>query len=536
MKLTPKQKKNLQAKLADKRWRLENLYLILDEKGETRPLSFRGEQLEFLNNRHSRNFIPKARKLGMSTIIVLDNGDECLFNQDMRAGIIDLSESDAHDKLEIFRFAWTRGTLHPDPAIAAIWKMLHKVNPLVSDSKGRMEWKNGSMMSAGVSYTGKTPQRLHISEYGPISAQFPEKATRIKRGSINAVPPNGVVDVETTMEGGEFGECNAMFQLALSSEGKKRTAMDWKVHFFSWLNHPSYVLHDSKPLDNTTEYFAKLEKERGIKVPIERQAWYSRKKREQGEDIYQQFPTIIEECTRKSVPGQIYPEMKAVRAEGRVTKFNPEKGYPRFTCWDLGSSDNMAGWEVQPAGKAHNFLGWCAGEGAGAAGVAEVIRRWEDERGPHAGHLVPHDAEITDKGSGKTFVSQMVECGIPRAKIIVVPRIPDMWVGVDEVRRILPNCWFHESVDVALELETGAKLPGGVGRLEGYRKKIDRGTGVTRDVDVHDLCSHTADALRTYAEALSRNLVKAHVKKPGGGATVVSGFRGTSSGGATVLK
>jgi len=536
MKLGEEERLALAEKLGDKRWRLENLYLILTEDGETAPLTLRNEQKQFLDERHSRNFIPKARKLGMSTVIVIDAGDECVFNADYRSGIIDLSESDAHDKLEIFRFAWARGIHHPDPAIAALWRKIHEVNPLKSDSKGRMEWANGSLMSAGVSYTGKTPQRLHISEYGPISAQFPEKATRIKRGSINAVPPNGIVDIETTMEGGEFGEANAFFQLALGSEGRERTAMDWKNHFFSWLNHPSYVLENAVPLDNTTEYFAKLEKEKGLVVPVERQAWYSRKKREQGEDIYQQFPTVIEECTRQSIPGQIYPEMKAVRAEGRVTRFNPEKGYPRFTCWDLGSSDNMAGWEVQPAGKDHNFLAWCAGEGAGAAGVAEVIRRWEDERGVFAGHLVPHDAEITDKGSGKTFIQQMVECGIPREKIIKVPRIPDMWVGVGEVRRILPNCWFHESTDVPVEPEGGAKLPGGVGRIEGYKKKIDKSTGIARDVDVHDLCSHTADALRTYAEALSRDMVKGNIKSPVRKAVVVSGFRGTSGGGARVIK
>jgi len=46
-------------------------------------------------------------------------------------------------------------------------------------------------------------------------------------------------------------------------------------------------------------------------------------------------------------------------------------------------------------------------------------------------------------------------------------------------------------------------------------------------VDVHDLCSHTADALRTYAEALSRDLVVANVKKRSmGEVEVVSGFRG----------
>lgn len=519
----------LKEKLLDPWWRIENLYLILDENGNMVPLEMREEQREFLTNRHNRNFVPKARKLGMSTVIVLKNGDSCIFNRDFRAGIIDLKEGDAFEKLSIFRYAWENGPFHPRPEIAALWRLIHEANPLVRSSRGEMEWSNGAVYSAGTSYVGKTPQALHISEFGPISARAPQTAMAIKRGSINAVPPDGVIDIETTMEGGRFGECYAVFKLALEAEGKPLTKLDWKLHFFPWLNHPSYVLPPgSRPARaETVEYFSKLEKEHGLTVHPERQAWYEKKKQEQGEDIYQQFPTIIEEVDRQIVPGQIYPEMKTVRAQGRVCQYNPERGWPIFTAWDLGSSDNLAGWLVQPAGKAHNWIDWAAGEGAGAAGVAEVIRAWESEHGPIAGHFVPHDAEITDKGSGKTFVAQMVEAGIPREKITVVPRIPDVWVGIGEVRRVLANSWFHERTDRDLtDAETGVVLPSGVKRIEGYRKKLDKSTGILRDAPVHDLCSHTADALRTYAEALSRDLVVAHVPRRQHSVRVVSGFRG----------
>lgn len=528
----------LHAKLASKEWRMENLYLILTEDGAVVPFKFRTEQDDFRRNCHSRNFIAKGRKLGMSTYIVLDNGDECLFNKNFRAGIIDLAETDAFDKLGMFKFALDQGIYHPNKDIATLWKAIHKANPLSRETVGRLEWANGSSYAAGTSYVGKTPQRLHISEYGPISAEHPKKATKIKKGSINAVPPNGRVDIETTMEGGQFGECYLLFQLALENEGKELSKVDWKLHFFPWLEHPSYVLENRKPhRAETIEYFAEIKAKHGIDVPLDRQAWYEAKKREQQEEMFLQFPTVIEELSRVSVPGQIYPQMTALRAKGRVKDFEPENGCPVFTCWDLGSSDNTAGWVVQPAGKDHNFLDWCCGEGQGAAGVAKVIRAWEEIHGPFAGHFIPHDANITDKGSGKTYVSQLVECGIPREKITVVPRIPDIWVGIDEVRQILPNCWFHVRADQPITLETGAKLPGGVGRLQGYRKRIDNSTSIARDVPVKDYCDHTADALRTYAEALSKNLVRANVVKSGGGARVVTGFRGaTLTGGAKVLR
>lgn len=518
----------LESRLRDKTWRLENLYLILDEEGVTRPFVMRGEQREFKEKRHTRNFVPKARKLGMSTFIVLDNLDECIFNPDMRAGIVDLTKEDAFAKLEMAKFAWRMGPTHPDPGIAAIWQKLHEVNALLKDASGEMQWKNGSAFTAGVAFTGRTPQRLHISEYGPISAKAPLKAAGIKRGAMNSVPPDGIIDIETTMEGGQFGECYAIFQLALSSEGKPLSKMDWKLHFFPWWGHPSYILPGHSPTKaETAEYFAKLKSSRGLDIEPARQAFYEKRKAEQGEDIYQQFPSVIEEVDRQIVPGQIYPEMKTVRAEGRVKAYNQEKGLPLFTSWDLGSSDNMAGCLLQPSRRDHNFLDGCVGEGAGAAGVAGVIRAWEAEFGPILAHFLPHDCELTDKGSGKTYLQQLVECGIPRKSIVVVPRIPDLWVGIDEVRRILPHCWFHSRMDEPIYSETGAKLPSLIGRLEGYRKKLDQSTNILKSVPVHDICSHFADSVRTYAEALSNDLVKTYVQKPqSAGIQVVTGFRG----------
>ena len=109
----------------------------------------------------------------------------------------------------------------------------------------------------------------------------------------------------------------------------------------------------------------------------------------------------------------------------------------------------------------------------------------------------------------------------------MVPRIPDKWVGIGEVRRLLPNCWFHSRTDEPVRDEAGgAKLPSGVGRLEGYRKKLDRSSGVLQDIIVKDYCDHTADALRTYAEALSRDLVQANVPRRRERVEVLSGFRG----------
>lgn len=507
--------------VSSKSWRLRHLYQILPEDGAVMvPFELRPEQAQFMLARHTRNFVPKARKLGMSTFIVLDYLDTCIFTPNTLCAHIDKKEADAKDKLHIARMAWESGPRHPDPALAELWRWIQEENPLVKDNGGCLEWANGSSQSADVSFTGGTPQRLHVSEYGPIAAQKPAKAAEIKRGSINAVPATGIIDIETTMEGGRFGECYALFKLALESVGQDLTALDWRLHFFSWVNHPSYALPGRVPLRaETVRYFAELRETHGIEVLPERQAWYEVKRREQGEDMFQQFPTVVEECDRHVVSGQIYTEMTRLRAAGRVREFAPEVGLPLYTFWDLGSSDNTAGWLVQPAGKDVNWLDWAAGEGQGAAGVAAVIRAWERVHGPVAGHYLPHDAVITDKGSGKTYRQQLIEAGIPSQMIHVVPRTPDVWVGINELRKILPHAWFHRRTDVEQLSETGAKLPSGVGRLEGYRRMPQTSSGVLRDAPMHDLCSHTADAARTFAEARAAGMIRG-----GGGGGAVTGL------------
>lgn len=501
----------------DRNWRMNSgLYLIESRPdddptapGKVTPLVLRSEQVRFLRERHTRNFVPKARKLGLSTVIVISNLDECLWTPDLFAAIIDKSEAQAFGKLGMARFAWERGIDHPNPGMAQLWKWIHEANPVVKDADGEMAWSNGSRFRASTSETGNSPDRLHVSELGPIAAQRPAKAQEIKRGSINSVLPEGIIDIETTMEGGRFGVCYDFFNLAKRQVGKPLTGVDWKLQFFPWWRHPSYDLPGCRPYNQETlDYFAKLEKTHGLSLPDSRQAWWEKRRIEQGDDMWQQYPSTIDECDMAVVAGQIYAEMATARSKGRVTEFEPEPGQPIFTFWDLGASANTAGWLIQKCGRDWNALDFCVGEGAGASAVAEVMRSWERQHGPIAHHYVPHDAKITDKGSGKTYLSQLVAAGIPQRMITVVPRTPDVWVGIDEVRNRILKIWWHTRCDVETILPDGSKLPSGVGRIENYRRTVNASTGILRSMPFKDnVCDHAADALRTFAEADSLGLV-----------------------------
>ena len=516
--------------LASKPWRLRHLYLILPEdkaEGGVIPLTLREEQEKFMKERHTRNFVPKARKLGMSTFIVLDYLDECLFNPQTHCAHIDFREEDAVKKLNIARLAWQHGPQHPDPLMAEIWKGLHARIKIVKDNGSCLEWSNGSKQEASMSFMGGTPRRLHVSEYGPCAAQRPEAALKIKRGSFNAVPITGIVDVETTMEGGPAGECYAIFKLACDSEGRERSPLDWRLHFFPWYNHPTYRIpggHVRKP--DTHAYFQDLPTRHGLAIPEDRQAWYEVKRAEQQEDMYTQFPSVPEECVRVGVREPIYPYVTTLRAQGRVREITPEPGLPLYTAWDLGVSDATAGWLIQPTGRDLLWLDWYEGEGHGAATVADVMRAWELRLGRRiARHYVPHDANLRDKGSGRTYLDALVQAGIPRMQVCVVPRTPDIWAGINVLRDLLPKSYFHPRCDLPRKTENGTERLSGLSCLELYKKQPPTPGGVLRSMPLHDATSHSADAARTWAEgsALGAGLYEA-----GGGKAprVLVGMRG----------
>src|SRR5215475_2742114 len=74
--------------LKDRRWRLSNLYRIIDKDGRKIPFRPNWAQLALLDDIHNQNCILKARQLGFTTFIQLYMLDACLFNSNRRAGTI----------------------------------------------------------------------------------------------------------------------------------------------------------------------------------------------------------------------------------------------------------------------------------------------------------------------------------------------------------------------------------------------------------------------------------------------------------------
>ena len=499
--------------IQDRLWRLGNLFMIRPEEGGAADvMRLRPEQREFAEGAHGRDIIIKTRKLGFSTSISLGFLDDCLTMPGMHSAVIDRTEADAQKKLAIAKLAWDNGPNHPVEAIRAIWLGIRERVKLTAANQSELVFSNGSRMEAGVSFRGGTPQRLHISEFGPVACEDPRRAQEIVSGAMAAVPPSGRIAIETTYKGGRFGHCYRIAKQAMDNVGLDLSPLDWKFWGFWWWQHPSYQLPGRRPSNaETFAYFADLERDHGIFVDDGRKAWWEATRALQQEAIFQEYPSNAQEVFTARLEGLIYPQMAKLRAQGRLSKaLAAEVGPPLLCAWDLGISDFMAGWLVQPAGRDLLWLRWCQFEGQGAERMADQIRQWEAEFGrPIAQVLLPHDGNKRDIGSGKTFAKQLQEAGIASTRITVVPRSPDVWDGIRSVRAILPKSWFDVSCDRSVKLADGTELPSGVGCLEAYRRQPPTGTGVVREMPLHDLASHTADAARTFGEGFARGLVGA---------------------------
>jgi hypothetical protein len=210
--------------LADREWRIDNLYWVKDEDGAEVQFKRRYAQRKFYDEQWYRDVIAKARQLGFSTEICILILDDCLFRKNTAAAIIDSTLDNAKKKLAKIKFAYDR-----------LPHTIRRTVRLLNANTEELKFSNGSNVSVGTGYRGDTPQILLVSEYGKISVDRPDVAKEIKNGAIPAVGKNGKIFVEATAHG-TSGEFYDLIERAKAAEktGLPLTQLDFKLHFFAW--------------------------------------------------------------------------------------------------------------------------------------------------------------------------------------------------------------------------------------------------------------------------------------------------------------
>jgi len=466
--------------------RLSNgFYRIRDRKGESIPFYPNATQRKLLDliyvQKRRRIVLPKARKIGCSTCMSLVILDAMNLSANTEAAIIDMSEGDAGKKLR-HMVTFAHESL-PDE--------LRRGTVRSSDTELALD--NGSFCLASASSRGGTPRVMLVSELGKIAHADPKRAEEIQTGAIASVPRNGLIVVESTA----MGKSNYFHKLVVDAQQvpeDKRTEADWSLCFGAWHEDAANTLagFPDRVTRETNDYLDEIGKLTGKVFTPGQRLWYQVVAVDgQGIFRFREYPSTVEECFNAPIDGAIYGDLMArARAEGRIVPYEWDRAYPVWCSWDIGYADTTDIWWWQLKLNRMDIVKHVTLKRHSAAMAANVLR----EAGiPVAGHLLPHDADSRTAASGSSYREELERAGLNNLKI--VSRTPDIWIGINSVRDMLPRCTFNlKGCGVSED-----KGKDGISALEAYHEKDGK--------PVHDWSSHPADGLRTAVEGIREGLV-----------------------------
>lgn len=488
---TDAEKELILANLGNPEWRLANLYTIMikGEDGEddlVMPFRPNRAQRRFMSRLWHRNIILKARQLGFTTLIAIVWLDHALFVPNSRCGII---AQDQEAAAVIFRdkvkFAYDN-----------LPEWLRAGFPLARDSASELLFAhNNSSVRVATSMRSGTIHRLHISEFGKICAKYPDKAREVVTGSFQAVPQSGIIVVESTAEG-QDGEFYKMVQRAIGYEqqGRDLTERDYRMHFFPWWEEPAYTIDAWEAVTLTekdAKYFSELEVATGQALTQGQKAWYIavREAEFSGDEslMWQEYPGTPQEAFQVSTEGCYFATQLAdARKKGRICNV-PVLEIPVDTFWDIGRSDSTAIWFMQQVGQEYRFIRYYEASGET---LGHYFKYLQDTGYIMGHHYLPHDAahkKLSD--TNKSVEDMFGDMGMDN--IIIVDRINDEQVGIQQARKAFPSCWFDQ---------TGCDQ--GVKRLGGFKRGWNKTLGAWKSTPEENECVHGADAFRQFGQAL----------------------------------
>ena len=161
-----------------------------------------------------------------------------------------------------------------------------------------------------------------------------------------------------------------------------------------------------------------------------------------------------------------------------------------WTSWDLGIRDATAIWFAQVVGREIRIIDYYEAAGVDLGHYARALAA---KPYAYAGHIVPHDAQAKELGTGKSRLEVLEALGLRNLALAPLHRIED---GINAVRMFLPKCWLDAT-----------RCARGIDALRLYRADYDDKLQALRAQPVHDWTSHGADAFRYLAMTLDRKAV-----------------------------
>lgn len=467
--------------------RLNTLYWQIDKKGKRFKFKPHAIQRELYSRMWYLNIILKARQEGVTTLIQMFFLDRCLFNNNVKAGVVAHNREDAENFFK-HKIKYAYDNL-PDAIKQAI--------PAKTDRAGELSFANGSSIRVGTSMRSDTLQYLHISEFGKICAKYPDKAAEIISGSLNTVVPEQFIFIESTAEGA-YGRYYDMCQMAEKKqlEEMQLTTMDYKFFFFPWWRSKDYRLDNvNVPVPSELQtYFKELETEHSIILDTSQKNWYIKKSEEQGDHMQREYPSISEDAFRSIIEGAVFgKQIKKARREGRILNIPIIEGIPVNTFWDLGRNDSMVIWFHQRVGAENRFIDYIEDSGHN---MQHYIRILLNEKPYIYGrHYMPHDVEVKELTQSENLTRKQVAERAGLRNIITVPRIRAKEEAHELGRQAMSACFFDK-----------VRCNKGIVSLENYRYVYNEKTQQYSRVPIDNKFTHGADAYMQFAQAYNPNI------------------------------
>lgn len=205
--------------------------------------------------------------------------------------------------------------------------------------------------------------------------------------------------------------------------------------------------------------------------------------REHGDDVGTALFQQEYYCSfQAAIVGAYYArEMVQAERDGRIAFVPYDPSKPVDTAWDMGKGSNMAVGCVQQIGLQHRWIN-CV---TGVDSVPEAITRLKQNNYTWGRHFMPHDAEPSQIGSGRSMKETAQSLGFKDVVIVPQGSVAD---GINATRLLLPACAFDKD-----KCEPLTKA------LKHYKRKWDDVRNTYLPNPHHDWASHFADMMRTYA-------------------------------------
>ena len=269
---------------------VESMFPVMTKSGQLAPFKFNWAQRELDRNWATRNLIPKARQLGVSTFVLARWTAACLMHENINAVVVSHESNATQRLLQKVHFFLDN---------------LRGPKPEVKKARNRIEFKKtGSTFFIGTAGSdnfgrGDTIHRLHCSEYA-----FWENGPSLLKGMLASIP---VVGSEVAIESTGKGYNDYAQRCFRARDQVGAVGATYACHFLNWLQDPTYAIQLSRAEEEAFmgSLDPELEEDKLVELLTPAQLAFRRNKiiEEYDGDLTmfkQEYPITLDECFQAS--------------------------------------------------------------------------------------------------------------------------------------------------------------------------------------------------------------------------------------------